>query len=281
MEIINTIPTKEDYNPLFIYQYDDIEVLNSFGFFDENRKINQKHVSDLVKCIEEVGLDYFSEIRVDINTLCIFDGQHRVEAIKRYYKKYGKCPVFSVKYEDIPTDVAKRAKMLQNIQNVKPWNSQTIVVTQRKLGNPYVLMVEEFAKERPMLHKKNGDFAWSYITSLVLGRKCERDFCEGGIYVDERMINKAKIIYSDLEAMMKALNWVTGPYFCSFAGAWHDIRFSDDYKKCIERVGIDKICDYLEYKGFEKISGSNSIQWKSSILATLTPLFNRENAWDK
>jgi len=111
-----------------------------FTSFTSNREIDEKHVAQLVKSIQQRNLLHINPILVD-SKMRIIDGQHRVEAARIL-----KTDIYYIVSDDVDrTDISKLNS------NQKNWNAMDYITFHTVEGNPEFLKLSKFISTYPDL----------------------------------------------------------------------------------------------------------------------------------
>lgn len=258
--MVNVIPTKEtvDYNR--IYVYDDLDVVEkAFKMYEDNRTLYKTHISEIQADIDKFPYKskFFSPLRVDINTMCIADGQHRLEAYKRAWKNGSKEPM-RVIYEDYPTsnDGRDRMDIISRINGTnKNWGVNDHQHRLLAENNTSMVNIREFGMSHKLCQKKNKngevvDFYPRYAYAILLGRNATKEVKDGSIKASKKDLVFGEKMNGELEMLVDALGYEMNSWFESFAHAWYNIRQNDKANSSlIDELGLETICKHI-YKFF-------------------------------
>lgn len=258
--MVNVIPTKEtvDYNR--IYVYDDLDVVEkAFKMYEDNRTLYKTHISEIQADIDKLPYKskFFSPLRVDINTMGIADGQHRLEAYKRAWKNGSKEPM-RVIYEDYPTsnDGRDRMDIISRINGTnKNWGVNDHQHRLLAENNTSMVNIREFGMSHKLCQKKNKngevvDFYPRYAYAILLGRNATKEVKDGSIKASKKDLEFGEKMNGELEMLVDALGYEMNSWFESFAHAWYNIRQNDKANSSlIDELGLETICKHI-YKFF-------------------------------
>lgn len=240
-----------DYN--HIYEYDDL----SFGIpANGNREINTNHINNIYKNFDETLL---GEIKVDIETNEIVDGNHRWYAIEKYLKAGNKLTkpirVIYDKRKEGQT-VAERIVELNNKR--KNWQAQDYAISKANEGDKYTLELIDFCNARPMLHSKTVNKKTGVTTIkpimryggwFVKGVNCSPLFKRGEYMHTAFEMENAKNVYNEVVKIFDAADITkTGTWFGEFVSAWRQVR--EEQKDAIAALpnGFDSLIPEFKKK---------------------------------
>lgn len=274
--LVNTVPTKKDvdYNRIYVFN-DPTIVENTFKFYDDNRILNKSHIKEIRMDIDKAPYKakYFAPIRIDINTMGIADGQHRVSAFIKAWKE-GSLEEMRVIFEDYPIDNSgnDRMSIIARINGTnKNWGINDH--QHRLLSEDHKSMktIEEFGKTHSLCQKKNSKgevvgFYPRYAYAILFGRNMTTDVKNGSISVSNSEIEFGNKLHDELHKLIDVLNYEMNSWFESFAHAWYNIRKTDKaYSTIIDNLGIDTICEHIsdEFEGYQIIT--RKAEWERRI----------------
>jgi hypothetical protein len=276
--MVNVIPTMDnvDYDRIYHFtpEFVDriVEPLDCkeedkdkyiFHYFKGNRDVKKFHVTEIKNGIlkgKHKG-KYYDNIRVDIPTMKIIDGQHRINGLREAWLE-GATDDLRVRFECLPKDEREAMEIIADIQKVSRWNIEAYTKRLRQEGNESIINIDEFANTHSLVQrfKKNGEmsnYTFRYVTAILLGRNATKEVQNGTITVTEKDKMFGEKIYSELEKIVDVLNYPMAPWFESFVHAWYGIRNKDKvYNEIIDRVGIDNIAKSISecFDGFHPVS---------------------------
>lgn len=135
--------------------------LDQFRIVDGNRDLDESHVRKLMQNIKEHGFDPQFYIRVNEN-MQIIDGQHRVEAVRRLYKKGIKIPIY---YYRQPGTTLKDCIKSNELQ--KGWGRINYV--KAYATDPTCVTREDYATLYDLYLKYKDSVSLNLLTGICLG----------------------------------------------------------------------------------------------------------------
>lgn len=238
-----------DYNR--IYEYTDL----SFGIpAVGNREINPGHIRSIYKHMDE---DLLGEIKVDIETKSILDGNHRWLALEKYLSDGSKLKnpirVIYVKRRSGQT-VAEAISEFNNHR--KNWTAQDYIISKKSQGDKYASELSEFCLERPMLRKVNVDKKTGIKTItpimryggwFIKGCNCSPLFKKGNYAHTQEELEKGKVVYDEVVKIMTAADITkTGTWFGEFVSSWRQVREEQKDKIASLPNGFDSLIPEFE-----------------------------------
>ena len=264
---VNEVPTKEtvDYNRIYIYN--DLDVVEkNFKMYEDNRCLYKNHINEIQADIDKgpYKSKFFSPIRVDINTMGVADGQHRIEAYKRAWQN-GSSEPMRVIFEDYPTSNNGKDRMdiISRINGTnKNWGVNDHQHRLLAENNTSMVNIRDFGMNHRLCQKRNKkddvvDFYPRYAYAILLGRNATKDVKEGSIRVSKKDLQFGERMNGELEQLVDALGYEMNTWFESFAHAWYDIRKTDIvYNAIIDRIGLENICNYISrfFEGYHPVT---------------------------
>lgn len=279
-EMVNVIPTKENVDYNRIYVFNDFDVVDKcFVMYEDNRELDKKHINEIQTDIDKVPFKskFFSPIRVDINTMGVADGQHRLEAFKKAWKE-GSTEVMRVIFEDYPTtnDGRDRMTIISRINGTnKNWGVKDHQHRLLVEDNTNMVNVADFGKTHRICQKINKkgevvDFYPRYAFAILLGRNATKEVKDGTIKVSKKDLEFGEKMNAELEKLVDALGYEINSWFESFAHAWYNIRKNDNANSAIvDELGIDTICKYIfnYFNGWHPVT--RKTEWENRFRTAL------------
>jgi hypothetical protein len=239
-------------------------VKGAFNMYEDNRNLDKKHIAEIENDIdkEPYKAKFISPLRVDINTMGVADGQHRLEAFKRAWEN-GSKEIMKVIFEDYPisNEGHDRMSIISRINGTnKNWG---VTDHQHRLlieGNTNMVNIAEFGKTHRLCQKKNKkgevvDFYPRYAYAILLGRNATKEVKDGSIKVSKQDLKFGEQINNELEHLVDSLGYEMNSWFESFAHAWYEIRKTDKlYNEVIDEIlGIDAVYEniFSKFKGYQ------------------------------
>jgi hypothetical protein len=178
-------------NGQVIYWTTDYEI---FHFIDGNRLRNDLHVKRLKRSIEHYGYIKSSLITVG-DKLKVFDGQHRLLALKEIKEETGK--IYQIGYVVNRELNLEKTQALNNY--IMSWKPMDYIDSNIKLGNNDYSLIKKIMQEYHLTYTS----VLILITGDVPGSTRTEAFRNG------------KIKISDVNTVIKYANWINSikPYF--------------------------------------------------------------------
>lgn len=218
--------------PHIIYRFNDL----SFGVeCSMNREINNSQVRKIFKGIENGTWNRLGIIMVDLETREIVDGNHRYEALRRYYEKYGSFNgnlIDVVFYQRNQNESLSDAVKFFN-NDRKAWTSHDYFVLAEKKGNDAINQIREFGMGHRLMAKtktnKNDElvvvgFNERYVYSLLYGRNMADKVKDNTISCNDTILSNGDKLYNEIEKLVSDANLTIGSWFEQFIQAWHYVR---------------------------------------------------------
>lgn len=268
------IPTKDevDYNKIYLTNRTDL-----FGYFDKNRRVVKRTVYELIDSYNQIG-EFLSPIVVDINTLNIVDGQHRINALEKILRTKPEAYI-KVVFMDVPMDEKIRDRVIKEFQTGKHWSMKDYEESLLKSENGAMTQIKEFGEEHTLTQRKNkkGEitgFNSKYTYAVIFGRNIKNDIIEGNIVLTKETLKKAEIVHEELRNIVMACGMTVGAWFESFAWAWNEIRDTSSDKRLIKQLTLpviyENINDYLIIPG----KTTNKQEWCRCIRTAIGDMAN-------
>lgn len=250
---VNVVPSKEDVDYDVTYYFTNPNRFEDvFKFFKGNRaKIDMKHVADIKNAyLDPVYCKFVDSIRVDINTMVVTDGQHRLKGWLEAYKINPNIPPLRVRFEDYPEEELMNIVIAIN-NGTKPWGIKDFSNYLETIGDISTVNAREFGESHRLLTKynKKGEVVGyypRYVYAVLLGKNATKDVKNGTFEIDENDLKFGEKIYDELERMVDETGLVINNWFEAFAQAWYEIRRNDPgYNEILDRIGMDKFFDHI------------------------------------
>ena len=261
--MVNVVPTKSNVNRNYIYEFNNLNLVEkTFIMFNDNRVLNKSHIRQIQNSILTNPNDakFIAPIRIDINTMGVIDGQHRLSAFKNAWN-HGSKEKIRVIFEDIPKDIL--IDIIARINSTtKNWG---IPDYQHRLfaeNNTHMNRIRSFGKSHSLCQKKNKkgevvDFFPRYAYAILFGKNATKEVKDGSIKVSKSDLDFGEQIHSELEQMVNALQYNVNSWFESFAHAWYNIRkYDKEYSSIFDELGLEKVCQNIKhfFKGHQVVT---------------------------
>jgi hypothetical protein len=243
----NVLPScEDDVNELFIYN--DPNLISQFKFLTGNRHIDKKHVKKLKGDFLITRL--IAPCIVNMQTLNILDGQHRITAYKELLEE-GKCDGINLKvvYSNLSLeDELKKVKPLNC--DVKKWTLKDFVESSIDTENPVSIALCKMASEHPLLHsvtkKGNVKPKLRYAMACVYGRNITTDIKKGMIGITDEMVGSAQVIANESYQIFLALHQPSNSWVEYMIQAWHAMRNDQETINFLSAVNFNVILEEIE-----------------------------------
>lgn len=221
----------EKINVNLIYEFDN---RNDFKDSVVNRELNQGHVKKIKKAILE-GTDV-GEITIDVNTMQIADGHHRVAAYELAWAEGCKAKMRVIfKYIN---DINSYIFATNNSQ--KKWTLKDLVHFSKAIGNDNLKQLEDFCVGKRLLHNqtKNGKVTYYYklAGAIVKGKFCGGYITNGTFEATIEEYEEANRTYREIEKLLETTGIARD--FEAFNVAWCTIRRTHRYYSLHEKPGV-------------------------------------------
>lgn len=236
-----------------IYEYNNL----AFGIpAVGNREINLNHVRSIYKNMDE---DLLGEIKVDIETKSILDGNHRWLALQKYMQDGAKLkkPIRVIYMKRKPGQtVAEAIAELNNHR--KNWSAQDYIMSEKSQGNKYANELYDFCCERDWcriksVNKKTGIVSITPIMRyggwFIKGCNCSTLFKKGNYVHTQEELETAAVVYEEVAKIFSAIGITkTGTWFGEFVNAWRQVRCEQKDKIAALPNGFDSLIPEFEKK---------------------------------
>lgn len=234
-----------------IYEYDNL------GFASPargNREINQGHIRSIYKNMDE---DLLGELKVDIETKTLLDGNHRWLALEKYLKDGFKLskPIRVIYVKRKPGQSVEDA-IIEFNNHRKNWTTQDFIMSKANQGDKYAIELQNFCKERPMLRSEHIDKKTGVKTIkpimryggwFVKGSNCSPDFKKGNYTHTTDELKTGAEVYDEIEKIFAAAGITkTGTWFGEFVRAWRQVRVEQKDKIASLPNGFDSLIPEFE-----------------------------------
>ncbi len=251
---VNQVEVNEknvDYNR--VYEFNNL----AFGVpAVGNREINPNHVRSIYKNLDE---DLLGEIKVDIETKNILDGNHRWLALQKYMQNGNKLkkPIRVMYYKRKPGQTVAQAIAEFN-NHRRNWTAQDYVISEKNQGNKYAEELYNFCYERDWCHTKtvNKKTGVTTITPImryggwfIKGCNCSSLFKKGNYVHTQEELETAAAVYDEIAKIFSAIGITkTGTWFGEFVNAWRQVRCEQKDKIASLPNGFDSLLPEFKKK---------------------------------
>lgn len=268
------------FNTGKVYTVKDLETVNAFTLFARNRDVSENHVLKIKKALqngEDVGL-----ATIELRTLKILDGQHRIEALRRVLEEGGKASI-DVVFRDFGGDedaAMEYAHALNAYQ--KGWTDKNYLAYYKPKQEAYAKL-EEFASDNSLCYSvaktgKNAGRKNLKLTTaarLVMGPNFQRSAIrEGKFSATDADFENARYYHDEIRRILEIKGYVDEAHTCPNMGnsfeamitAW--INFRQASWREIEKIGgFDGYC--LRVDSLDMTVCTNIKEWYDRFYALL------------
>lgn len=271
-KMVNVVPTKSNVDETRIYLFTDSKVVKStFKMYEDNRTLNKTHIAEIASDImkEPYKARFIAPVRIDINTMGIADGQHRVSAFLKAWEA-GSTEEMKVIFENYPTDPNGRMSVIARMNGTnKNWGVNDHQHRLLVENNIHMINIESFGKSHTLCQKKNKkgeviDFFPRYAYAILLGKNATKDVKDGSIKISKSDLDFGEQIHTELEQLVTALGYEVNSWFESFAHAWYNIRRNDKANSAlIDELGLENICKNIRnyFHGWQVVT--RKTEWEN------------------
>lgn len=224
-KLVNVIPTKDNVDYNTIYYYNNAEILKNFKFIGFNRELRKENVNCILRQIkdETYGGKFIPAILVDINTLYVIDGQHRLTAYEKAMAD-GIDTEIKVVYEDIPEEYTD--DILRLLQEAKKWDNKDYFHRAIVNGNVACKELEEWCfKHSDLCCDKNGKPNRSYAMSFMYGHRMDKEVKDLSIKpLQKKEKEFAEQIYNEVYGMFQAMKYKRANFIEGMTQSWYELR---------------------------------------------------------
>lgn len=243
----------KNVSEMYNYQLDSLEVISCLKRHDKNRNLNEKHVKDIYKALAE-GEDV-GTVTVEMRTGIIIDGQHRIEALRRFLNDGGTY-VLTLSFKDCYGDMKKIEKFILDMNNKQAkWKDKDYLEYFREPNNAYDKLYK-WACEHELTHTmpksgKNKGIPTPRIQQaaiFVQGAAYKRTNIKYGLFnATDEDFKEASVMHDEVKQMLDCtpLGNDRGNWFEAFVIGWSLCRDNVKFSKRLETVGGFKA--FLEY----------------------------------
>lgn len=201
------------------------------------------------------------EIKVDIETKCILDGNHRWFALQKYLEDGNKLkrPI-RVVYEKRENGETVSEAIVRLNNRRKNWSTQDFIMSKKNEGDRYAIELSDFCNSRAILHTESVDKKTGIKTIkpimryggwFVKGCNCSPLFKKGNYVHTQEELKKGAIIYDEITAIMNAAGITkTGTWFGEFVAAWRQVREEQANKIAALPNGFNTLLEEFKEKEY-------------------------------
>lgn len=232
-----------------VYTVSDLKTVSQFGLFERNRDLDENHIKKIQKALlngEKIGV-----AMVELKTLKIIDGQHRLEAVKRVLES-GKPAKIDVIFEDFNGNEDAAMEFAHSLNaNQKGWTDKNYLAYYKPKQEAYQKL-EKFASDNSLCFsiaktgKNQGKKNLKLTTAarLVMGPNFQRNAIRVGAFnATDKDFSNAVLFHNEIKRILEIKGYVNeekncpnmGNSFESMITAW--INFRNSTWREMEKIG--------------------------------------------
>lgn len=226
----------------------------AFGRNQENRKINQSHLSKIKKQCE-TSFDLMPPITINKITNNIVDGQHRLKAYQDLVLQgvISDRQKIKVMFVEIPVNEEKQAIIDANT-NSKNWSLDDYILSYAKSGDLNYMKLEDWCKKHS-LSSDEGKAKFRYGAAIITGRRCASELKSGNFSFTEEELKRAEDVHAEMLEIVELFKLKgKGAWIESLACSWISVRTQHPFKIWFKEFKAKK-------RGFLKLPKDNSRDW--------------------
>lgn len=233
-----------EINKLYFFNQEDSKI---FNFLNGNREVNQQHVKKLCKDLVNGDSVFFPPIIVDINTMCIADGQHRLTAYQMLWDKNKLTDNIKVIFFDYPKDVLPKVIKMNNQQ--KKWNTSDFAKSNIQTGDESMKLLYDFCYSCKLLFdERKKEPKYRYATALIFGKNLTKAIKEKTLSITKEDIDRGLQFYNECEEILKMINAdKVGGWLEHFFGAWFDVRTDKMYEETFNKIKFSYLIEFIDF----------------------------------
>lgn len=241
--------TKEnvDYDRIYRLNKSNYEDLRSFSF-NGIRVLYEPHIKEIYNDIIKGKAVWMAPVEVNINTMGVCDGQHRVKAVLKAWED-GYDYELGVIFRDIPEETEAETVVRKNT-TTKNWTQKDFKHKLLLEGNKNAKRLNDFCLNHELLHgkkKKDGTVPTKdrYAMALLRGQNITNEIINGNVVITDDDVEFGEQLYEEVKALYDVLGYQSkgGGWYEYFLQGWYEFRSNNKYCKRVEKVGLDK---YIE-----------------------------------
>lgn len=269
--MVNVIPTKDNVDYDRVYRYNNADAVKSFKFFNGNRDTKFSNVKNIDAQIErnEYGGQFIPTIIVDINTMGVVDGQNRLEAFRKAWAN-GSTEELRVLFIDVPTTYIDN--LIRVLQNGKKWDNKDFFTRGKGNNVQACFDLEDWGMKHELCRDSRGCNI-SYTMAFLYGKRMDKEVKSLSLTLSKEQIDNAEKVYSEVEALIKALGYRRMAWLEPFTHAWFELREEPLYKMFINEMGMGYICGNIKSLMSEFQTTTKKAEWKAEFEKVLDSLY--------
>lgn len=245
MEKVNNMEriTKEnvDYNRIYRFTKEDVAAYSFNGI----RVLYAPHVKDIYNDIVSNNVKCMAPIEVNINTMGVIDGQHRLQAAINAWEAG-----YNFEIEVIFRNITKEEEgdiVVKKNTSQKSWTQKDFKHKLLLEGNKSAKRLNDFCLSHDILHgkqKKDGTVPTKdrYAMALLRGQNITKEIINGSVDISDDDVEFGEQLYNEVIKLYEILGYQSmgGGWFEYFLQGWYDFRSNNKYCKRVEKIGLDK-----------------------------------------
>lgn len=244
------------------------EGTNKFKWHPRNRAIDRKHLQEIKKQMM-VAFASMPAIIVNILTMVIIDGQHRLAAFRALIESgfFTEDTQLPVQYVYLPVE-KELDEIIAAQLHQKRWTPADYIQSNIKDGNESYIKLDEFVKTHSLCIDGNKSKP-RYAAAMMKGKNCQQILLKGEFTVTDEEIKTAEEIHSELMAICSITKaGTTGTWVEAMAISWYRNRTIHSWDSWIEM--FKRHHKYLISRPKQKIS-----DW-DALFAQVSAWINQE-----
>lgn len=195
----------------------------AFKFNKSNREVNIRHLNNIKRSFS-ADLELIPAITVNINTMNVIDGQHRLVAFRSLAENNSiEKDVKALKVMYVSIDPDNELSVIRTANEVmKKWATGDYVQSHVSEGVADYVKLFDWCKKHPLLLDSKGLPRCSYLSSIVFGSSSTGLLRSGFIKVPDEKLDEADKVYEEIEWFINYLNLPIG--IDALASTWHKFR---------------------------------------------------------
>lgn len=235
--------TKEnvDYNRIYRFTKEDVDAYSFNGI----RVLYAPHVKEIYNDIVSNNVKCMAPIEVNINTMGVIDGQHRLQAAINAWEAG-----YDFEIEVIFRNITKEEEadiVVKKNTSQKSWTQKDFKHKLLLEGNKSAKRLNDFCLNHEWLHgkkKKDGTVSTKdrYAMALLRGQNITKEIINGSVDISDDDVEFGEQLYNEVTKLYEILGYQSmgGGWFEYFLQGWYDFRSNNKYCKRVEKIGLDK-----------------------------------------
>lgn len=272
--------TKEnvDYNKIYKFTKDSQIVYSLNGI----RVLYTPHVKEIYNDIINDNVKCMAPIEVNINTMGVIDGQHRLQAAMNAWDN-GYDFEIEVIFRNITKEEEAEIVVKKNTSQ-KSWTQKDFKHKLLLEGNKSAKRLNDFCLSHDKLHgkqKPDGTIPTKdrYAMALLRGQNITKEIIDGTVNITDEDVEFGEQLYKEAMHLYDILGYQSmgGGWFEYFLQGWYDFRSNNKYCKRLDKFGIDKYYDAVT-KEFDSEKIMSKVGYTDKFVYVLSRLESERRA---